>query len=227
MPREARIVIPGVPHHVILRGNNRRCLFSYDRERVLLLRYLAAALEASHCALHQLTLMENHLHMIVTPPRAESLAVMVKRAAQRYAQVRNAQRGATGKLFEQRFGSIPMRDDAHVMMATLYNDTNAFRAGATVGPDGHAWSTGPLHAGLPGSRIPRELWTPSTWYLRLGATAELRAAAYREHLAGYLQRRVREGDGYEEPDVDRYRKRLLRPNRTSARERFLRFGRKR
>lgn len=226
MPRSARIVIPGLPHHIYLRGNNRRRLFSSPVDYARFVTCLAVGLEASASTLHQLTLMSNHVHLVTTPARANGLATMFHRASQRYAQLRNAQRRASGKLFEERYHSKPIVDDAYLMTVTIYNDVNAYRAGRVADPLAHVWSTGPLHAGLRGSRIPRALWTPSPWYLGLGTTPQDRAAQYRQLVAAYLHEpgaALVEGDAVSE---SRYRMRLERPDRSTAAEILTRWGEK-
>ena len=224
------MVIPNVPHNVFQRGNNRRNLFSYDADRVRLLDCLERGVAASGCLVHQLTLMTNHVHLIVTPPTKDGLAVLLHRSSQRYAQQRNARRGASGKLFEERYHSRPIEDEKHLMTVTLYNDANAVRAGVVATVFEHRWSTGALHAGLPGSRIPATLWTPSRWYLGLAATPDGRATIYRDLMTTYLAKKDAGAEGDFAPDDDLvpdveppYKRRVERPDRSYARE-VLRFG---
>ncbi len=214
MPRQARLVIPNVPHHIYLRGNNRRRLFSTNADRTRFIGCLARGLETSASRLHQLTLMENHVHMIAVPPGPDALRVLIHRTCLRYAQVRNHARDATGKLFEERFHSKPILDDAYLATATIYNDVNAYRAGVVTDPLGHLWSTGPLHAGRT-SMVPRDLWTPSAWYLALGATTAERATRYCETVAAHVRASSTEPGSARAP---RYRLRVERPDGTSARD---------
>lgn len=209
-----------------LRGNNRRRLFSSREDRLQWLVCLRRGLDASRCQLHQLTLMTNHVHMIVTPPEARSLADLVKRACQRYAQLRNAKRRGTGKLFEERFRSKVIKDDRQLMMTTLYNDANAYRANDVESPLSHEWSTGPLHAARPGSKIWASLWTPSRWYLGLAPTPAARAAVYEQLMAAYVRTdEPAQIDGKaEEADLEPYQQRLERPDRSCAREVAPRYG---
>ncbi len=190
---------------------------------------LQRALEVSGCQLHQLTLMTNHLHMIVTPPELTSLSTLMHRTNQRYAQQRNRLRNSTGKLFEERYRSDPIRDETHLMIVTLYNDANAFRARMVADAVGHEWSTGPLHAGGNGSRIPTEMWTPSPWYLGLGDGTVSRAGAYRRLMTSYLDTDpiALVDDDVERDDIAPYRLRLERPDGSSAHEPHARWGSKR
>lgn len=228
MSKGPRIVAPGLPHHVYLRGNNRRRLFSSNADRLRWLGCLRVGLDAGDCQLHQLTLMTNHVHLIVTPAERPGLAVMFKRSNQRYAQIRNQSLGATGKLFEERYRSKVIKDEAQLMATTLYNDANAQQANMIGDPLAHEWSTGPLHAHRPGSRIPAELWTPSLWYLGLGPTPEARGRAYQAHMHSYVAvtRAALIDAGVEYADTHG-RPRVLRPDGSSAREIQTRWGKKR
>ncbi len=224
MSRQARIVVPDYPHHVVLRANNRRRLFSYASDYQRFLRYLEQALERTDVALHALTLMSNHVHMIVRAPGVEVMARFVKLTAQRYAQQRNRERTASGKLFEARFWSDPIVDDEQLAVVTYYADVNALRAGMVDDPADHRWSTYAIHAGQPErSSIPVDLWTPSPWYLALAATANVRAARYRERVALYLAegrqpKRMTAIRAAEALSASPYGRRLERPDGTYARE---------
>jgi len=228
MGRKPRLVVPGLPHHVYLRANNRRVLFSSRADRALFLGCLRRALDATGCQLHQITLMTNHVHLIITPPTKKALSDLVKRTNQRYAQLRNEKRKGSGKLFEERFGSKVIFDSAQLRVTTLYNDANAFRAGMTDGPFDHEWSTAPLHAGGQEGAMLRSLWTPSNWYMQLGPTPEARAQAYRLHMAEYLELDIDASIDEEVRDEvdERYDLRLRRPDGSSAREGVCRYGRK-
>lgn len=216
MSRHPRLVVPGFPHHVYLRGNNRRRLFSDDGDRLLWLSDLRQGIEASQCLLHQLTLMDNHVHMIVTPPDNGSLAVLMKRACQRYAQRRNHRFDASGKLFEERYRSKLIENDRQWLVTTLYNDANAYRAGMVASPLEHAWSTGPLHAGRRGSRISPWLWSPAGWYMNLAKSANRRAEAYAYLMDTYSPFEERPSIE-EEDDGDEDTTSVFRPDGTDAR----------
>lgn len=220
MPSAPRVVVPGAPHHVYLRGNNRRRLFTSVADRMRMLGCVRLGLKKTGCQLHQLTLMTNHVHMVITPLEPPALASFVQRTNQRYAQIRNMSRGASGKLFEERYRSEPILDDAYLMTATLYADSNSYYVGRSVGPSEDEWSTGPLHSGLGRSRITADMWTPSVWYLGLAATPAARALAYRAAMVSYVagKRVYLVDEEIERADELRERRRISRPDGSSARE---------
>ena len=180
MPRAAREVLEGVPHHVVLRGNNRRRLFSYPRDYRYFIRLMNQYIPACHIGVNGLCLMPNHVHLILTPFEESALGAFIKRASQRYAQVRNKRFSSSGKLFEQRFYSKPVKSERHLAIATAYVDLNPVRAGIVDDAAAYRWSTFRIHAGLSGSVIGLEaLWSPTNWYERLGRDPNERTDAYR------------------------------------------------
>ena len=171
------------PNHVARTccGNNRRTLFSYSTDYKKFIDFLEKALELQGCSMHAMTLMRNHVHLLVTPTGMEDLSRFVKAFAQRYALYRNRRRGGSGKLFQQRYTSKPVLDERYLATVQVYIEINAWRAGTVAEPRDHHWSTFSIHAGHPElSKIPLRLWTPSPWYLGLGDDSLARAERYLE-----------------------------------------------
>src|SRR5258706_11670778 len=116
--RKPRIVVPGYPHHVILRGNNRRRLFSYPSDYRAFLRYLAGGLRKHPCEVNALALMTNHVHLLMTPRKLETLPKLIHYTSMRYAQLRNARHADSGKLFEGKFLSFPVLGERQLAIVT-------------------------------------------------------------------------------------------------------------
>ncbi|MDN5924958.1 MAG: transposase, partial [Xanthomonadales bacterium] len=68
MARQPRLDLPGIPQHIIQRGNNRLPCFLDNQDRSLYLHLLSDALRITDCELHAFVLMDNHVHLLVTPP---------------------------------------------------------------------------------------------------------------------------------------------------------------
>lgn len=177
MSRKPRIlqVVPGLPHHLILRGNNRRNLVSGVGDRLLLLRLMLAARCRDACTVWAAALMTNHLHLVVVPRTTFELSCWVQSFAQAFAQRRNSLRGASGKLFEQRFEALVIDSERRLAATIAYVDLNPIRAGLRA-----SWSTLGIHAGGDVQAALRELWTPSPWWTSLGTTDAARQDVYRE-----------------------------------------------
>jgi putative transposase len=73
MPRIARTVFAGVPHHVTQRGNRREPVFFRDDDRVLYLDWLAAYGHRHGVDILAYCLMDNHVHLVGVPAREDSL----------------------------------------------------------------------------------------------------------------------------------------------------------
>lgn len=217
----AHSVVPGVPHHVVTRGNNRRRLFSYRSDYDRFVLYLENALNVHECTLQQTALMPNHVHWILTPAEKDSLSGAMQSCLQRYSRYRNDSREASGRLFEERFWCEPLLTFDAVAAVTLYNDANAVKASIVDRPEDYAWSTCPIHYGEPGrSRIPLRLWTPSDWYLSLGPDAP---QLYAERMVAFLKGRIPDWlherlESIEALASRDYRRRIERPDGTPARE---------
>jgi len=222
MPRRPRceLVIPGIPHHIISRGNNRRRLFSYPPDYRRFLDLMHFAFNREHSPMHQTTLMPNHFHLIAIPDDEDSLSKAMKSCQQRYAQARNRRKGASGRLFEERFWCKPLYTMDDVERVTLYNDANAMRAAMVEHPAEHVWSTCAIHYGQPErSLIPLKMWTPSEWYVSLGPGApDIYAERMRQFVEGRIHHwrfdRLREIEQLASLDCGT---RMARPNGISSR----------
>jgi len=210
------IVIPHHPHHVILRGNNRRRLFSYPCEQRFFLMRLLEGSQKHGTSVHSTVLMTNHVHLVVTPTDHQQLARFVRSFAQPYAQFRNRRRGSSGKLFEERYKCIPIRSDQQMAITTVYVELNPVRAGICAEPGEYRWSTFPQHAGREGREpLFAKLWSPSAWYVSLGSESAERAAVFGEWLDHY--RTLDDWSKvYGDPERQADRKRFERPNRKRA-----------
>lgn len=148
MPRLARVVIPGLPHHITQRGNRRQRTFFHDGDYRLYLRLLAEWCEHHEVAIWAWCLMPNHVHLVAVPSRPEALAAAFGEAHRRYSRHINQRHDWRGFLWQGRFSSCPM-DERHLLMAVRYVELNPVRAGLVARPELWPWSS--VHAHLRGS----------------------------------------------------------------------------
>ena len=73
MARLGRYFLPDQPLHVIQRGNNRGAIFFCDDDHVRYRDWLAEAASDYGCLIHAYVLMTNHVHLLITPRREDSL----------------------------------------------------------------------------------------------------------------------------------------------------------
>jgi len=86
MPRRPRIHLDGIPLHIVQRGHNRESCFFGEEDYHAYLHWLGEALTKERCSLHAYVLMTNHVHLLVTPERAESIPRLVFALGRRYVQ---------------------------------------------------------------------------------------------------------------------------------------------
>ena len=150
MARLARIVIPGVAHHVTQRGNRRLPIFFSDDDREAYLAEVATAADRSGTTCLAWCLMDNHVHLVLVPNSEDGLRATLGEAHRRYTRRVNFREGWRGHLFQERFASYPM-DDAHLMAAVRYVERNPVAVGIVDRAEQWRWSSAASH--LAGRRV--------------------------------------------------------------------------
>ncbi len=144
MARLARMVIPGVPHHVTQRGNRRERIFFEAGDEQIYLDLLAAQLKRHAVECWAYCLMPNHVHLILTPSDENGLARAVGETHRRYAAFISVRSGWTGHLFQARFASVAM-DEAHLLAAFRYVALNPVNAKLVDRAQDWPWSSVNAH----------------------------------------------------------------------------------
>ena len=183
MPRQARVVIPGVAHHVTQRGNRRQRTFFCDADYRTYLRLAAEAFALHEVEVWAYCLMPNHVHLIAAPKRPEALAAAVGATHVRYTRQVNLRERWTGYLWQGRFASFPM-DEEHLRQCLRYVALNPVRAGLVARAIDWPWSSARAH--LEGR--PDPLLTPGAAAERLG---EDMAQAFEVDLEAEALRKLR------------------------------------
>lgn len=144
MTRLARIVVPGVPHHVTARGNRREPIFFEDGDQDLYCELLSEQMRKARVEVWAYCLMPNHVHLILRPETADGMARALGAAHRRWANFVNARGRWRGHLFDGRFASVVM-DEGHLLAAVAYVALNPVRA-RLVGEAGDwPWSSVRAH----------------------------------------------------------------------------------
>jgi len=105
MARLARIVAPGVAHHIMQRGNNRQDVFIADDDGRVYLALIKEQCEKEGLKVISYCLMANHTHIVGVPENEHSLANAIGRTHFRYARYVNRMHGRSGHLWQNRFHS--------------------------------------------------------------------------------------------------------------------------
>lgn len=86
MARLARLVIPGVPHHVTQRGNRRQRTFFCEEDYSAYLKLMAQWCAERGVAIWAYCLMPNHVHLIAVPQSEDALSRAIGEAHRRYTR---------------------------------------------------------------------------------------------------------------------------------------------
>jgi putative transposase len=144
MPRNARCIEPGLAYHVTQRGSNRQRVFFCASDHRMYLSLLRDQLADAAVRVLAYCLMNNHVHLVVMPDRADSLAILFRRVHGRYAQYLNTRRRRSGHLWQQRYYSCPL-SESHLRIALRYVEQNPCRAGMAARPEQYRWSSAAPH----------------------------------------------------------------------------------
>ena len=145
MARLARLVVPGLPHHVTQRGNGRARTFFSEADYALYRDLLAEHCAAAGVEVWAWVLMPNHVHLILVPGDEDGLRRALAPVHRRYAGHVHAREKRTGHFWQGRFGAVAMDDD-HLAAAVVYVAMNPVRARLVDKAADWRWSS--VHAHL-------------------------------------------------------------------------------
>lgn len=227
MPRKTRMYLPGVPVHVIQRGNNRMPCFFADRDYQLYKEFLSVGLGRYGGRLHAYCLMTNHAHLLITPDEEDSISRVMQHLGRQYVQYVNRHYQRTGTLWEGRHKSSLIDTERYLLTCYRYIELNPVKAGMVVRPEHYPWSSARYHA----VGIVDDLVTPHPCYQSLGAREEDRLAAYSgllmstltddesERIHTSIAQNLPTGDERFTLDIESRLGRKLRPGRPGRPER--------
>lgn len=186
MARLPRICPPGVPQHIIQRGNNRQACFASDEDFSHYAYWLAEYSNEFDVAVHAWVFMTNHVHLLATPMGENGLSSLMQALGRRYVRYFNYAYQRSGTLWEGRFKSCVVEAEHYLLTCMRYIELNPVRANMVSQPEQYRWSS--YHANGLGKAI--NLCRPHDVYTRLGKTRADRLQAYRELFKYHMARTI-------------------------------------
>jgi len=184
MPRRPRVHVDGVPLHIVQRGHNREPCFFGEEDYSSYLHWLGEALAEFDCALHAYVLMTNHVHLLLTPKKAQAVPKLIISLGRRYVQYVNRSYRRTGTLWDSRYKSSLVQAETYLLACHRYIELNPVRAAMVEDPAHYRWTSYRANAlGQSDARL-----TPHPLYLSLGRSDQGRQAAYRTLFRAQLDR---------------------------------------
>jgi len=162
---------------------NRAAIFIDDEDRHHYRLLLREACLENDIAVHAVVLTDNHVQLLLTPPRPEALTVAMRAVGQSYVQFLNYRHGRTGTLWQGGFKSCLVESDRYALMVCRYVELNPVRAAMVALPEEYRWSSVHFHIGK--AREPL-IALHSTWRA-LGATWEELAIEYGRWLRAGME----------------------------------------
>ena len=142
MPRSARLDIPGLLQHVIVRGIEQRDIFFDDEDRSRFMERFSTLLVKTDTHCFAWSLMSNHLHLLLMPTTIP-LSYFMRRLLTGYAVVFNHKYSRSGHLFQNRYKSIVCEEEPYLLELVRYIHLNPLRVGLVselAALDHYPWS---------------------------------------------------------------------------------------
>jgi len=181
MPRGPRLDAPGVLHHVMVRGIERRPIFRDEADRTDFLARLAALVDRAALTVYAWALLPNHAHLLVRTG-TRPLARVMRALLTGYAGAFNRRHRRVGHLFQNRYKSIVVEEEPYLLELVRYLHLNPLRMGMVLelgALDRYPW-TG--HSALLGT-VPRPWQDTTTILTQFGPTGRRAVTAYRAFVA--------------------------------------------
>ncbi len=145
MPRIARIIAPGYPHHVTQRGNKRSFVFFDDEDRQTYLDVLANYAQKHSLQIWAYCLTDNHIHLLVVPGAEDSLARGIGLTNQVYTQYLNRKLNQSGRVWQNRFFSCVVENNQYLWAVARYIECNPVKADMVAVAEEYPWSSAKAH----------------------------------------------------------------------------------
>ena len=140
MARQWRIEFPGAIYHVISRGNGGQDIFLTDDDRETFLGLLEVLSGRFNIEIYAYVLMGNHYHVLLKTIEA-NLSKAMQWFGTTYTRKFNLNHHSNGHLFQGRFKSIIVENDAYLMRLSCYIHRNPLRAGIVDRIAEYKWSS--------------------------------------------------------------------------------------
>jgi len=128
MPRIARLDAPGVLHHVMIRGIERRKIFRNDKDREDFIERLEVLCPETQTSCYSWAFLDNHAHFLFRTGTTP-LSTLMRRLLTGYVIGFNRRHKRHGQLFQNRYKSIVCQEDVYLKELVRYIHLNPIRAG--------------------------------------------------------------------------------------------------
>lgn len=151
MVRKNTLWYPESTHHITSRGNRKGEIFIQNDDYKVYLSILKEVKKKLPFELYCYCLMTNHVHLQIKTLE-DNISSIMKRINQTYAQYFNSKYDLTGHVFQGRYHSEIVSDDAQMLMTNQYIHLNPVRANMVKRPEEYPYSSYGFYIGLRNER---------------------------------------------------------------------------
>ena len=143
MPRVARIAPGGLIYHVLNRGVGKMKLFRSGKDFEAFQRCLGATQKSTPVRMLAYCVMNNHWHLVLWPENDGDLARFMLRLTTMHVRrwLINRHQVGSGHVYQGRYKSFAIQNDAHLAIACRYVERNPVRAGAAESSAQWPWGS--------------------------------------------------------------------------------------
>lgn len=192
MARLPRLNLPGIPQHIVQRGNNRQASFFAEQDYAIYLDKLKDYAKQYKVDVHAFVLMTNHVHLLVTPEAEKGVSQLMQSMGRYYVRYINKTYQRTGTLWEGRYKSTLVDSDNYFLLVSRYIELNPVRANMVEHPAEYPWSS--YHGNALDKQI--ALLTAHPCYQSLGTSQVERKRAYlslfEHHIPALTLQKIRD-----------------------------------
>jgi putative transposase len=138
--RRARLTWPGAFHHVFNRGHDREDIFASAELKMVFLELFRNVVRKMRLRVLAYCVMSNHFHLVLENTEGR-LSEAMKRLCGEYGAIYRKITGGVGYVFQGRFRSTWIDDNAYLLQSILYLLQNPTRAGLTDQAEHYPWSS--------------------------------------------------------------------------------------
>jgi putative transposase len=142
MPRTSRAAVGGVVYHVLNRGNGRMDIFKKPDDYPAFLQILCDGKQRADVELFGFCLMSNHWHLVLRPKSDGDLAAYLSWVTNTHVKRYRAHyRRTSGHVYQGRYKSFPVEEDAYFLTLMRYVEANPVPAKMVLRAEQWRWSS--------------------------------------------------------------------------------------
>ena len=138
--RRARITYPGAYHHVMNRGYGEMAIFPGNESKNDFLNYLEDAVTKMKIRVFAYCIMDNHYHLVLENTTGR-MSDFLKLLNGNYGMCYRKRFGGKGYVFQNRYKSTIIENDAYLIQSIVYTLQNPVRADIVSHATLYTWSS--------------------------------------------------------------------------------------